>query len=49
MMQERFTNIKTTTKSRENVAKFKYLRTAPTYQNFMHQEIKGKLNSDNAC
>jgi hypothetical protein len=31
------------------VAKFKYLRTTLTDQNFMHKESKCRLNSGNAC
>jgi hypothetical protein len=32
-----------------SVGKFKYLGTAATDQNFIHKEIKSKLNSENAC
>jgi hypothetical protein len=33
----------------ENVAKFKYLETALTYQSDIHDEIKSRLNSGNVC
>jgi hypothetical protein len=42
-------NIKIANRSFEYVAKFKYLRTTLTDQNYMHEEIKSRLNSGNAC
>jgi hypothetical protein len=42
-------SIKITNRSFEDVAKFKYLGTILTDQNHMHEEIKSRLNSGNAC
>jgi hypothetical protein len=33
----------------ENMAKFKYLGMTVIHRNCMHEEIKSRLNSDNAC
>jgi hypothetical protein len=42
-------SIKTVNRSCEDVAKFKCLGTTLTVQSCMHEEIKGRLNSGNAC
>jgi hypothetical protein len=42
-------SIKIANRSFEDVAKFKYLGITLTDQNHMHEEIKSRLNSGNAC
>jgi ribosomal protein S2 len=42
-------DIKIANRCFENVAKFRYLGTIITNQNLIQEEIKRRLNSDNAC
>jgi hypothetical protein len=42
-------SIKTANRSFEDVAKFRYLVTTLTDQNHMHEDLKSRLNSGNAC
>jgi hypothetical protein len=42
-------NIRITNELFENVAQFKYLGMTLTYQNDIHDEIKSRLKSGNAC
>jgi hypothetical protein len=42
-------SMKIANRSFEDVAKFRYLGTTPTDQNYMHEEIKSRLNSGDAC
>jgi hypothetical protein len=42
-------NIRIANKSSGNVEKFKYLEITLTNQNYIHDEIKSRLNSGNAC
>jgi hypothetical protein len=42
-------DIKIANKSFENAAQFKYLGMTVTNQNLAQEEIKGRLNSGNAC
>jgi len=42
-------NIRIANESFKNMAKFKYMGTTLTDQNDMHDEIKSRLNSGNAC
>jgi hypothetical protein len=40
---------KTANRSFQDMTKFKYLERTLTDQNYMHEEIKSRLNSGNAC
>jgi hypothetical protein len=42
-------NIRTAIRSFENVAKFRHLGMAVTNQSLIHEEMKRRLNSGNAC
>jgi hypothetical protein len=42
-------SIKIVNRSFDDVRKFKYLGTTLTDQNYMHEEIKSRLSSGNAC
>jgi hypothetical protein len=42
-------NVRIANEPFENVAKFRYLGKTLTNQNNIHEEIKGSLNSGNAC
>jgi hypothetical protein len=42
-------NIKTTSRDIEYVANFRYLGMTLTNQNWIHEEIKSRLNSVNVC
>jgi hypothetical protein len=42
-------SIKIANRSFKDVAKFKYLGTSLTYENYMKEEIKRRLNSGSAC
>jgi hypothetical protein len=42
-------SIEIANRSFEYVTKFKYLETTLTDKNYIHEEIKSRLNSENAC
>jgi hypothetical protein len=44
-----YPDIKIANRSFKNVSQFKYLETTVTNQNLIQEEIKRRLNSDNAC
>jgi hypothetical protein len=46
---EQNSNIQTGNKYFETVERFKYLRTILTNKNSIHEEIKSRLKSGNAC
>jgi hypothetical protein len=46
---EQYQNRRSANESFENVVKFKYLGTTLINQNDIHDEIKSRLNSGNAC
>jgi hypothetical protein len=42
-------NLKIASGFSEDVTNFKHLETTVAMKNFVHEEIKSRLNSDNAC
>jgi hypothetical protein len=46
---EQYHDVRVANESFENVAKFKYLEMTLTNQNDIHDKIKSRLNSGNAC
>jgi hypothetical protein len=42
-------DIKVVNRSFENAAQFKYLETTVTNTNLISEQIKGRMNSGNAC
>jgi len=42
-------NVQIGDKSFESVTEFKHLRAVPKNQNCLHEKIKSKVNSPNAC